>query len=265
MRSDARSLEEKRLSGVQTQDQYQAVHERHRIFPAVFEGRNHKNILDISSGVGIVGRRIIEAYGANLVCNDICQTALRTMERAGLQTVSFDLDTKSTPFPVGDGEFDAVVSLATIEHLIYCDHFMEELHRIIAEDGWLYLSSPNYAGLLYLLPVLLTGKAYHDPLNEKSRYEFYAHVRYFTYHTLLRYVASFRFVPDSVYIAVPKQSTRFLELKRRSVARAFLFRIGMTLLSLLTPARWASEPVMCFRRTSDNVSPRNLAVRKVVL
>ncbi|MBD3347201.1 MAG: methyltransferase domain-containing protein [Chitinivibrionales bacterium] len=266
MRDDAQVLENRRLEGVEVQEQYRQIHERHRIFPAVFEKRNHKRILDISSGVGIVGKRIQEfCDDTEVVCNDISEAALETMRRAGLKTISFDLDTEETPFPPGDNEFDAVISLATIEHLIHCDHFMQELYRIISPGGHLYLSSPNYAGFLYLMPVLLTGHTFHNPLGPNTRYEFYAHVRYFTYNSLLSYVSSFGFVPEAAYVGVPRESTKFLQLKKSAPAKAFIFQNAMKAMCTTLSPRWASEPVICFQKVSRSEQQKKPKVKKIVL
>ena len=56
MRKDAILVEESRLVGVECLNDYKVIKERHRIFPAIFEERNHRNILDIAAGVGFVAR-----------------------------------------------------------------------------------------------------------------------------------------------------------------------------------------------------------------
>jgi 2-polyprenyl-3-methyl-5-hydroxy-6-metoxy-1,4-benzoquinol methylase len=263
MRDDAIELEEKRLEGIEQQDQYPSMHERHRAFPKVFEDRNHKRIIDLAAGVGIVGSRIREYYpDAEIICHDICQAALTTMHNAGLGTVSFDIDAKDTPFPIPDNNFDAVISLSTIEHIIHVDHFVREIHRILRDGGHLYLSAPNYAGLLYLLPVVISGYTYHDPIIPAQQYEFYGHVRYFTYKTLLRYVSSFGFVPEAAYCAVPKESAKYKKLLQDSCFKAMVFKMGLTFLYHVASPRWASEPIICFRKANKMPMKR---VRKVVL
>lgn len=248
MRADAIPLEEERLKNVSNIDEYHSLHERHRIFPAVFEGKNHQKVFDIAAGVGVVGKRIQDGTDAEVVCNDVCPKCLSVMGRAGLNTVSFNIDDDSQPYPIESGNFDAVVALATIEHLINLDHFLGEINRILKENGRLYISAPNYSGLTYLLPFLLTGKTFHDPLSEKERYEFYAHVRYFTYRSLIDVVQKHNFIAEEVYLPVPDSSSKYLELRQKSKLKAQAARCVMKTLYLLFSPRWAAEPVICLRK-----------------
>jgi SAM-dependent methyltransferase len=250
MRKDATQVEEKRLEGIQTIDDYPSMHERHRIFPEIFENRKHKRILDIAAGVGCAARRIHENYLGQIICNDITPTCLRVLRQQGLNVVSFDIDNDDIAFPYNDGYFDAVVSLATIEHIISLDHHLREIRRILSDDGYLYISTPNYAGLTYLPRILLKGESFHNPLKETTKYEFYAHVRYFTYKTLLDFVSSFGFTPISVHLPLPQSSSYYQSLKEKSPTKAFMFRSSMWFLYTFGSPRWASEPVLCFQKTS---------------
>jgi SAM-dependent methyltransferase len=265
MRADAVTLEEGRLNGLDTES-YPWLHERHRIFPGVLKNKPHDKMLDVAAGMGIVARRIQEGSDGKIICNDISPTSLAALNGLGLETVSFDLDDPQTPFPFDDGELDAVVSLATMEHLIHVDHHLTEIHRILKTGGHLFLSVPNYSGIPHFLAYCLKGESFHDPLAEGiDRYEFYAHVRYFTYKTLLRFVRSFGFEPREVYLPLPEGSTWFLDFKRRSPARAWALRMGMgALYTCLTP-RWALHPVLCLRKPEDPSAALTSKPRKIIL
>ena len=261
MREDAIKIEEIRLDGINTIEEYPDFHERHRVCPAIFENRQHNNILDIAAGVGCAAQRIQKNYPATLLCNDITPKCLNILKNLGLATVSFDLDNADQEYPFPDGHFDAIIAMAIIEHIIHIDHFMEEIHRLLSDDGYLYITTPNYGSLLYIPRFLLKGRTFHDPLSKSSRqrYEFYAHVRYLTYRSLVEYVSSFGFVPDAVYLPLPSGGTRYRALSK---PKAIAYRFAMMLMYHLLPPRWAAEPIVCFQKTSKN-NKRKL--RKVIL
>lgn len=256
-------LEETRLNEINDIEDYQMIHERHRIFPAVFENRNHKTILDISAGVGVIANRIKEKYNCELVCNEISPKAISILKKHGHNIVSFNLEEDKKPYPFKDEEFDALISLATIEHLLDIDHFLSEINRILKENGCLYLSAPNYSGLTYLIPFLITGKTFHDPLKKEDKYEFYAHVRYFTFRTMIEVVSQFGFTAEKAYIGKPEEGSRYVYLKKKSPVKAFFYKMIMTTLYKLFSPRWAAEPVLCFRKSRNPVV--NLKPKKVVL
>lgn len=254
MRKDATIVEEGRLQGVEKIEDYPSFHERHRIFPGVFDGRGHKRILDIAAGVGCAARRVHDSYSGEIICNDITPTCLHVLEQQGLNTVSFDIDDEMSTFPFPDGYFDAVISLATIEHVLTLDHHMKEIHRILTEHGYLYISTPNYAGLAYLPRYLLKGESFHDPFGKTDRYEFYAHVRYFTFKTLLEFVQSFGFTPLEVYLPLPQSSSYYRRMQASSPLKAWAFRSFIHLLYKFGSPRWASEPVICFQKGNQTSS-----------
>jgi len=262
VRADAIEVEESRLAGLEDLSEYRWFKERHRVFPAVFENRDHKRIIDLSAGVGCAAVRVRDQYNPDIICNDITPTCLKLLRRSGLNTVSFSLDDPETPFPFPDGAFDCAISLVTIEHLTHVEHFVKETSRILEPGGYFYISAPNYAAPEYALKLLVTGRSFHDPLGPvEDAYEFWGHIRYFTYKTLRDYVGAFDFTLEASYIAKPGGSSRYRALYERSKVVALGYRYLMTARHNLLPARWASEPILCFRKGG----PDGRAARKVVL
>lgn len=254
MRPDAENLESGRMENL-TIENYPWRHERHRLFPGIFANRNHRRIIDVSAGIGIVAKRITDCYPCSLTCNEQDQTCLNQLRRLPVKVISFDLDSGER-FPLEDESFDAVLCLATLEHLIHLDHFVKELKRILIHDGRLYLSVPNYASLYWMMP-LLRGKTFHDPFCERSSYEFYAHIRYFTYDTLIEFLNHFGFVIDTVYLPLPEGSMRFQTIRQQSKPLAFLIRNSFRLLYYFSP-RWHQEPVICFAKEGYPGKPKNM-------
>jgi SAM-dependent methyltransferase len=261
MTGDAARIEGIRLAGVEKIDDYPSFRERHRAFPAVFENRDHKLILDVAAGVGASARRIHEGYPAKIICNDITPNCLRILQSQGLETTSFDIDNDQVTFPFPDGHLDAVMALATIEHVIYLDHFVQEIHRVIKPGGYFYVSAPNYAGLAYLSHYV-RGESFHNPMKPDQRYEFYAHVRYFTYKTLLEFVTTFGFQPDTVYMPLPAGSSHYQAMYARSKGKALAFRYAMRFLYTYFSPRWASEPILCFQKAPPDPGRK---IRKVIV
>jgi SAM-dependent methyltransferase len=212
--------------------------------------------------VGCAALRVKEQYNPDILCNDITPTCLKVLENSGLNTVSFSLDDPETPFPFPDSSFDCIISLVTIEHLTHVDHFLQETYRILEPGGYFYISAPNYGAPEYALKLLLAGRSFHDPLGPiEDRYEFFGHIRYFTYKTLRDYVASFGFALDTTYIARPEGSSRYLALYESAKWKALTYRTLMTARHKLLPPRWASEPILCYQKAE----PNGRASRKVVL
>lgn len=261
MRKDAVKLEETRVANPELEN-YPPFKERHRVFPGVFEERQHHKILDLAAGIGYVTKRVFDSYPSTIISHDISPSCLKQLHQIGAPTLAFDIDNFDASFPFASRSFDAIISLVTIEHLLFVNEFLSELHRILSDDGYLYISTPNYAAPEYLIQPLIFGRTFHDPLLTSTQYEFYAHVRYFTYRTLLELTESYGFSLNTVYIALPAGSARYKELRSRSKLTAFAYRNIMRVRHLVLPASWASEPILCFEKTEQTQRRRH---RKVVL
>ena len=256
MRDDAIALEARRMENL-TIENYPWLHERHRSFPEVFEERNHRKVIDLSAGIGVVAKRITENYDCEMWVNEIDRSCLAQLKRLDATVKSFDLDTGKR-LPLDDGAFDAVLSLVTLEHIMNTENLIEEMRRIMTDDGRLYLSVPNYASILHMIP-LVTGRSFHDPLDPVDRYEFYAHVRYFTYRTLIDLFRSFDLFVDTVYIMLPKGASRYLRLKERSPLKAFLYRQAARCAYTLSP-RFHPGPIVCFMKTDPGRKIRKVMI-----
>lgn len=261
MRKDNIKLEESRVAELGLVD-YPPFKERHRVFPAIFEGRNHHKILDLAAGIGYVTQKLLDHYPAAIISHDVSPSCLKSLHQRGAPTLSFDIDNADISFPFASGSFDAVISLVTIEHLLFVNEFLSELNRILCDGGYLYICTPNYAAPEYLIGPVIHGRAFHDPISPTSRYEFFAHVRYFTFKTLEVLVDLHGFALDSVYIALPGGSDRYQKLLRQSKLKALTFRSLMWIKAKLLPAYRASEPILCFQKTSTSRSP---GFRKILL
>lgn len=254
MRTDSAELEAGRLTE-KTIDNDPMLHERHRAFPEVFEDREHETILDTSAGIGVITKCIIDNYECEMHCNEIDAKCRSQLDKLPVVLTDYDLDAPDG-LPFKDEHFDAILSLATLDHLINIDTFTQELLRVLRPDGRLYITTPNYASFYWLGP-LLRGYSFHDPFAPAERYEFYAHIRYFTYYTLKQYLEHFGFVLDTVYLPLPWGSTRFAAMRQRRPLQAWVIRNAFRMM-YHTSARWHQEPILCMAKAGQVARPRKV-------
>jgi SAM-dependent methyltransferase len=101
-----------------------------------------KTVLDIACGVGRGSRMMAEDGGAKSVLGcDLSTDAIRyASHRNERQNVEFrQADALELDF---DGEFDAVVSFETIEHVPEVDRFLTRIGAAVKQGGILLISTP---------------------------------------------------------------------------------------------------------------------------
>ncbi len=105
-------------------------------------------ILDVPAGNGLLADAL-RAMGHTVVCGDI------NRERAEYRYVDM-----AGPLPFADGEFDAVVCLEGLEHLVNPVQLIAELSRVTRAPGEIVVSTPNVMSLYSRLHQLFTGVPY---------------------------------------------------------------------------------------------------------
>ena len=120
-------------------------------------------ILDIASGTGAMTRRLTRKGYSNLVANDIDSTSFEARE---VKFTQIDLNTHFSE-RIGHGTFDAIIAIEIIEHLENPLAFIRECKKVLKDNGYLLISTPNIlcsesliqwlrgGGLSVLLPCLV--------------------------------------------------------------------------------------------------------------
>jgi methionine biosynthesis protein MetW len=134
-------------------------------------------VLDIGCGDGQISKIIKEnneVFGI-----EISDIARQKAKDNGINVLDLDLNLNWS-----DGleeSFDVVVAGEIIEHIFDTDKFLQNIHKVLKEDGYLVLSTPNIASLgrrLFLLfginPAIETTARSYDA----------GHIRYFTFNSL---------------------------------------------------------------------------------
>jgi 2-polyprenyl-3-methyl-5-hydroxy-6-metoxy-1,4-benzoquinol methylase len=102
-----------------------------------------KRVLDAGCGVGWGSKLILEAGAASVVGVDISEEALADCRQRAPEVDFVQGDLQELSF--GDGEFDIVVCFEALEHVEDTSSALDELTRVLSEDGILFVSSPNPA------------------------------------------------------------------------------------------------------------------------
>jgi SAM-dependent methyltransferase len=114
---------------------------------AMVENRPPMRILDIPAGNGLLARRLREA-GHDVVRADI------NRERPDYVYANME---EELPF---HEEFDLVICMEGIEHVISPQHLVEQFCRVVRPGGGVILSLPNVQSIYSRLNYLLTGDFY---------------------------------------------------------------------------------------------------------
>lgn len=112
------------------------------------ESRKGLNILDLPAGNGLLADAL-RGMGHTVVCGDI------NRERADYRYVDM-----ARPLPFADGNFDAVVCLEGLEHLVNPVQVIGEFARVTRAGGEIVVSTPNVMNFYSRLHQLFTGVPY---------------------------------------------------------------------------------------------------------
>jgi len=109
-----------------------------------FLGKNHKNVLDVGFGDGVLlkelserGKKVygIDIHGANKMVMEMCK-------KEGIAKKVELKEAGVTKIPYKDNFFDAVVCVSVLEHVKDTNKARKELFRVIKPNGKLVVGLP---------------------------------------------------------------------------------------------------------------------------
>ncbi len=109
-------------------------------------------LLDVGCGDGALARRVADRF-ARVHATDVSAAAIAEAQ-ASAGAITFAVLDANAPLPFGDGEFDALVSLSTLQYLFDPEAFLAEAHRVLSPGGTLLIEVPNMAYLPQRLRLL---------------------------------------------------------------------------------------------------------------
>jgi methionine biosynthesis protein MetW len=155
-------------------------------------------ILDIGCGDGsfiLKFRKDCETFGV-----DISQSAVKMAKETGIS--AYEVDVSSQRLPFQDEYFDIIYMGDVIEHLTNPDHAIKEVTRVLKQNGFLVLSTPNLAYWLNRLLLLLGKQPLFSEVSTAKTfgrgprsYHFLpvGHLRLFTYEALREFLNYYHF------------------------------------------------------------------------
>lgn len=120
------------------------------------EALDGMTVADIGCSAGFIADELASAGARHAIGVDIDVPGLRkASERFGDRVTFLCGDGTALPFP--DGSLDALVFNHIYEHVVDPDAVIKEMHRVLSDDGVLYLGLGNRLGVMephYKLPFL---------------------------------------------------------------------------------------------------------------
>ena len=118
-----------------------AVHHLHR-YAIALEFSKGKVVLDIASGEGY-GTNLLAKNAKEAIGVDVSESVIEhAQKKYKSDNLSFKVGSTSS-IPLEDNSVDLFVSFETIEHHDEHEKMMEEICRVLKDDGILIISSPN--------------------------------------------------------------------------------------------------------------------------
>jgi len=209
--------------------------ERDLKFLRMLESDSDAKVIDMGCGKGdftlkVKGRiNCKEIYGV-----DIWEDALTEARNKGIKAEKMDLNKKLN---FSDGGYDVVVSNQVLEHLFYPSNFIEEVYRILKEEGYAVISTENLSSWDNVISLLFGYTPFSmefdqikignpfSPHDKEKIGEYPSHVRIFSFNGLIDILKFHRFkiekisasgyLPFNFLANLDQMHARFLTVKVR--------------------------------------------------
>jgi SAM-dependent methyltransferase len=171
-------------------------------------------VLDLGSGAG-ANLAILQAENEVLGVEGLADAAAHA-NSLGVNTIVANLD---DALPLESAQYDWVLCLDVLEHLMSPDTALREAHRLLKPGGKLLINVPNHFTLTGRIRMLFGEGIHWNRFFPDSNDWNNPHIRFFTYHSITELLASSGFQPlrdlSPVAPAVPmSHQLRQLRLSR---------------------------------------------------
>lgn len=192
-------------------------------------------VIDLGCGKGNFTLKVKEMINCKEIYGvDVWEDALKEARYKDINAEKMDLNEDFT-FP--DNSFHVVVSNQVLEHLFFPSKFIQEIYRILKEDGYLVLSTENLSSWDNIISLLFGYTPFSmeydqikignpfSPHDKKKREEYPSHVRIFSYQGLIdiiklhgfkiEKVSAAGYFPFNFLVNLDQRHARFIVIKGR--------------------------------------------------
>jgi methionine biosynthesis protein MetW len=156
---------------------------------ALFKNRHFSRLLDIGCGSGSF-TTLLKKYCDEIYGLDIVTDAIEQAKSKGIKASKIDIDTEVLPFE--NNFFDAIYCGEIIEHIYDTDNFLNQINRILINDGMCIITTPNFSWWLNRVVLLMGFQPYLSEVSLKYNVgkfcaninEVSGHIRLFTFRAL---------------------------------------------------------------------------------
>ncbi|MFP9193582.1 class I SAM-dependent methyltransferase [Natrialbaceae archaeon A-CW1-1] len=112
------------------------------------------HLVDIGCGYGGLAIALGELLEVSSI-SGIDTNSNRLSKASEKGVISYNINVEKRKLPWSDSEIDLVVAFGLFEHLTDYSSPLEEIHRVLRDDGWFWITVPNLAGWTNRLALLL--------------------------------------------------------------------------------------------------------------
>jgi len=127
---------------------------------------NQKKLLDVGCGIGTITLEL-QKKGFQVTGIDFSEVAIDKCLQSGLDVILSDVDKDGLKFP--DRSFDIVWAADIIEHVFDPMFLLDEINRVLKDDGLVIMSIPNNFPLIRRIKLCLSGKSVQSNIYRRMR------------------------------------------------------------------------------------------------
>ena len=213
---------------LETNSTLHSVHQLRTPLEELYNDRHNINsIVDIGCGYGGFASALGELTGASNVYGIDTNDEKRSVAtERGLKT--YDIDVESEPLPFDSDSVDLVICFGLIEHIQYYDHLFEDVKRVVRDNGWFWLATPNLGGWTNRLALLFGYQPRNIEISAQEAFgilpmyeytEFLGHVHAPTYRALRELLDYYSLPITTVTPLAPYQQSNIVRILDATVGR----------------------------------------------